>query len=387
MNRLVLVGTAALLSTPIAAQQSGTKPAPVKRSVLGATTNVHKIGSLYVAGQPQQDDIKQIAKRGIKRVITLRSKREVKWDEDGLVREAGMEFIRIPVTRPDRIADEQFDRVRSLLRESGPKPTLLHCGAATRVAAMWIPFRILDEGVDRETAIKESQQIGLSGGSLLSRALAYVDTHSQEKSVRPGINDRYLAKDLKVAEWVDRFEGESREVYSQRFVVLKACGLKKGMRVADIGSGTGLYTRLFSQAVGDEGWVFAVDIAPAFLQHINRKMATTGTNNVTGVLAAEDSVRLPPGSLDFAFICDTYHHFEYPRSTMKSLHRAMKPDATLVVIDFERIEGKSRPFVMGHVRAGKDVFQKEIEAAGFEKIEEVRIRGFQENYFLKFRRK
>ena len=30
------------------------------------------------------------------------------------------------------------------------------------------------------------------------------------ESVKPGINDRYLSPDMKVAEWVDRFEGESR---------------------------------------------------------------------------------------------------------------------------------------------------------------------------------
>jgi hypothetical protein len=58
----------------------------------------------------------------------------------------------------------------------------------------------------------------------------------------------------------------------------------------------------------------------------------------------------------------------------------------LVLIDFERIPGQSRPWIIDHVRAGKQEFRKEIEAAGFELVEEVPITGFQENYCLRFKR-
>jgi hypothetical protein len=57
-----------------------------------------------------------------------------------------------------------------------------------------------------------------------------------------------------------------------------------------------------------------------------------------------------------------------------------------VVVDFERIEGKSRDWLLEHVRAGKETFRKEIEAAGFEFVEEPTIEGLEENYFLKFRK-
>ena len=61
------------------------------------------------------------------------------------------------------------------------------------------------------------------------------------------------------------------------------------------------------------------------------------------------------------------------------------PSGTLIVIDFDRIPGKSREFILGHVRAGKGVFRSEIEAAGFEFVEEVELDGLKENYFLRFR--
>ena len=78
--------------------------------------------------------------------------------------------------------------------------------------------------------------------------------------------------------------------------------------------------------------------------------------------------------------------FEYPKSTMASLVKAMKPGAILTVVDIERIEGVSSEWIMGQVRAGKDVFRKEIEDAGLTLVEEVKFEGVKENYVLKFRK-
>ena len=205
-----------------------------------------------------------------------------------------------------------------------------------------------------------------------------------EESVKPGINRPYLDAELKVDDWLKRFEVESREVFHGRKAILKACGIKPGMRVADIGAGTGLFTRMFAQAVGPDGWVYAVDIAPAFLGHIHARAKHEGQANISTILCPEDSVGLPPESIDLAFVCDVYHHFEYPRSTMASLVKAMKPGATLVVIDFIRIEGVSSDWVFGHVRAGEEVFRKEIEDAGLEFKERIELPEVKDNYILRF---
>lgn len=208
----------------------------------------------------------------------------------------------------------------------------------------------------------------------------------KEESVKPGINDRFLANEMDIDEWLGRFEIESREVFSAREQVLKACNLKPGHRVADVGAGTGFYSRLFSNAVGKEGWVYSVDIAAPFLKHIHAKASKAKIDNLTCVLCSERSIGLPPNSVDLVFICDTYHHFEYPKSTLASIHRALKPGGTLVVIDFEKIKGKSREFIMGHVRDGKQVFREEISEAGFRFEREITLPEFKENYLLRFKK-
>ena len=209
----------------------------------------------------------------------------------------------------------------------------------------------------------------------------------EEPQVSPELNRTYVDPSLDVETWVQRFEGESREVFSARREVLKASGIKAGERVADVGAGTGLYTRLFAEAVGKTGWVYAVDISTAFLSHINETVARTGLDNVTAVLGQVDSIALPAESVDVAFVCDTYHHLEAVEPMLASVRRALAPGGRLIVVEFDRVEGKSRPWILDHVRAGKDVFRAEIEAAGFVFSREVVIDGFAENYFIVFDKK
>lgn len=205
-----------------------------------------------------------------------------------------------------------------------------------------------------------------------------------ESSVKPDVNAEFLKPDLQVTQWLERFEREGREIYDQREAITQAIGLRPGMRVADIGAGTGLFSPLFAQAVGPRGTVYAVDIAPDFVKHIEQRARATGLKNVRPVLCTERSVELPPNSVDVAFICDTYHHFEFPQSTMTSLHRALRRDGEVVLIDFKRIPGVSSEWTMNHVRAGQEVFEREIESAGFRKVNELDL--LKQNYFVRFRK-
>ena len=98
---------------------------------------------------------------------------------------------------------------------------------------------------------------------------------SQDASVKPGINSKFLDPKLNVEEWTKKFETESREIFLQREKIVAAAGLKLGMAMADIGAGTGLFTLHFAKAVGADGKVFAVEIAKNLLEHLT--LHVTGT--------------------------------------------------------------------------------------------------------------
>lgn len=205
-----------------------------------------------------------------------------------------------------------------------------------------------------------------------------------EKSVKPGINAEYLKPDLNVSNWVERFEKEGREIYDDREKIVAAARIRRGSEVADIGCGTGLFMPMLAAAAGPRGKLFAVDIVPEFLRLVGRRAAEAGLPNVQTVLCTERSVELPPQSIDSAFICDVYHHFEYPQQSLASLHRALRKNGEVFLIDFKRVPGVSSEWVLNHVRAGQEVVTAEFEAAGFQKVEEVPL--LKDNYILRFRK-
>lgn len=198
------------------------------------------------------------------------------------------------------------------------------------------------------------------------------------------INKRFLDPNLDVKTWVSRFEGHSREVSKYKAAIVKAMGLQPGQAIADVGAGTGLFMPLFAKGVGGKGSVYAVDISPRFLDHLRKRAKKEGLTNVKVVKGTATSVELPKRSVNVAFVCDTYHHFEQPAQTLASIHRALRPGGALVIVDFAKIPGKTRPWIMKHVRADEATVRKEVEAARFRFAGSLGVTQLKDNYAIKF---
>ena len=192
---------------------------------------------------------------------------------------------------------------------------------------------------------------------------------AQEESVKPGINDNFKNPD--VSYYVNLFEGEDRAIFKRRNEIIDVLQLEKGTDVADIGAGTGFFSRMMAHKVGRRGTVYAVDIAENFIEHIAELSKKEGLKNIKAIVCSERSVDLPENSIDVAFICDVYHHFEFPFDSMASLHKAMRPGGRLVIVDFERVKGVSRDWTLGHVRCGKGTVTDEVRDSGFDLVEEI----------------
>ena len=179
-------------------------------------------------------------------------------------------------------------------------------------------------------------------------------------------------------------EVESREVFNLRKQIVAACRLKPGLSVADVGAGTGLFTRLFAAEVAPGGTVYAADIAANFLKHIEATCKDAGIKNVKTVLCKVDSSELPPAAVDVVFLCDVYHHFEFPEKTLASLHAALKPGGRLVVVDYRREKG-IEPGMGFQARAGREGDRHSRDRSG--RIQTPRRRKFlKENYMIEFQR-
>lgn len=207
---------------------------------------------------------------------------------------------------------------------------------------------------------------------------------AQQQTITPTAKELNKSFDADASQWTERFEHEGRAIYDKRFQILDAMGLKPGMDVADIGAGSGLISRLIAQRVAPGGTVYAVDISKNMIDHITKTAAEEKIGNLKAVLGDPKSPKLAPNSVDAICIIDSYHHFEYPAEMLAEINKALRPDGVLMLIDFKRIDGVSRDYILKMVRAGEGTFTDEFQNAGFELVER-RDDMFPENYLLKFK--
>ena len=201
----------------------------------------------------------------------------------------------------------------------------------------------------------------------------------------PGPNDAYRDPRVSAAVWNHYFEDDGRgEIYQQRHAIVRLAAVKPGMRVADVGAGTGLFSMLLSDAVGPDGVVYAEEIVDRFSRYIAERAEHEKRPNVVSVLGTETGIGLPPHSVDLAFLCDVYHHFDHPAPMLASIRNALRDDGELFVVDFIRETGRSPEWVFEHVRASEATVKQEIERAGFVLL--AADHEFRDSYALRFRR-
>lgn len=160
-------------------------------------------------------------------------------------------------------------------------------------------------------------------------------------------------------DWLERPEREFEENSTQ---LLKNLNLNPGMQIADIGAGSGYYSKLISTRIGN-GKVYAVDIEPEMISFLNERIKLEKLSNIITVLGKETDVALPPSNLDLILLVDVYHEFSYPYEMAQSMYRALKSDGKLVLVEF-RAEDDEVPIKTIHKMSEAQAV-KELKAAGF----------------------
>jgi ubiquinone/menaquinone biosynthesis C-methylase UbiE len=158
-------------------------------------------------------------------------------------------------------------------------------------------------------------------------------------------------------------EGAERVARMQVARVIKSLVIPPGSKVADIGAGSGLFSRPIAEHIRPGGTVYAIDIDAGLLKIIDRRSQEAGLTNVKTVLAAPDDPAIPE-RVDLAFICDALHHIGNQAAWFKTLVKYLKADARIAVIDF------SEKWPVGHekMRYSLDDLDGWLKAIGFSRI-------------------
>jgi ubiquinone/menaquinone biosynthesis C-methylase UbiE len=181
-------------------------------------------------------------------------------------------------------------------------------------------------------------------------------------------------------EYIKSLEDPGREEWQKPEEVIEKLGLRLGDSVADIGAGSGYFTVRFARVVGPAGKVYAVDIEHEMLAYIAQRAKQDNLQNIQTVLADPHDPKLPPGSIDLVFICNTLHHISERAKYYPLLAQALKPGGRLVNIDFQKRQLPFGPPL--EMKIAKEAMIEEVKPAGLRLAKDYDFLPYQ--YFLIF---
>ena len=181
--------------------------------------------------------------------------------------------------------------------------------------------------------------------------------------------------------YIARLEDPTRDNYQKPQEVIRALNIKPGEVIADIGAGSGYFTFRLARPVGEKGRVYAVDVSPDMIVHLNRRVRDLDLKNVVTILCAPDDPLLADGSVDRFMICDTWHHIPGHAKYLAVLKRMLKPGGQVIMIDFKKAKTPVGPPM--ELRIDRDELVREMEANNFQLAAEHTFLEYQ--YFLVFK--
>jgi arsenite methyltransferase len=174
----------------------------------------------------------------------------------------------------------------------------------------------------------------------------------------------------KAEEWEKTLESPNRTATQKVAEVLSDLSLKPGMIVADIGAGSGFFSRPLAKAVAPNGKVYAVDIQQGLLDYINKRDTEENIHNIQTVLGEFDDPKLPVRNVDLAFINDVLHHIEHRAVYLKALGAYMKPSGRIAIIEMNKDDPNTGHKNQPELLVGREEIVGWMSDAGFKLVEE-----------------
>jgi len=181
--------------------------------------------------------------------------------------------------------------------------------------------------------------------------------------------------------WSQILEGSGRDQWQKPDEVIKQLNLRPGDVVADIGAGTGYFTRRFALAVGPQGKALGLEIEPSMVEHMRQEARRLNLTNYEAHLVKPDDPGLEPRSVDLIFLSNAYHHIGNRVDYFRRLSKSLKAEGRIVIVDFYQKPLPIGPRALEH-KVSEETIIKELRQAGYRLIRSLGFLPYQ--YFLEF---
>jgi len=119
--------------------------------------------------------------------------------------------------------------------------------------------------------------------------------------------------------------------------IIQRSGIKEGMRVLDLGCGSGAFTAFVARAVGEEGKVYALDIQPEMLKQLATKLSKSENEDIKNIeLVNSSAYELPfdDNSLDLVYMVTVLQEIPDRSKALQQIRRVLEPGGVLAVTEF-----------------------------------------------------
>lgn len=119
--------------------------------------------------------------------------------------------------------------------------------------------------------------------------------------------------------------------------IISRSGIKEGMKVLEVGCGSGAFTTFVARAVGDKGEVFALDIQPEMLKQIENKLKRPENKDIKNIRLIEgDALNMPlkDNYFDLVYSITVFQEIPDKHKALKEMKRVLKPKGILAITEF-----------------------------------------------------
>jgi len=115
--------------------------------------------------------------------------------------------------------------------------------------------------------------------------------------------------------------------------VIDHVDIHEGMKVMEMGPGTGFYTFEAARRAGPSGHVYAVDIKPGVIAILNRKIERAAAKNITTEVASAYEIPLPRENIDRVFMVHVLPEIPDKQKALGEIRRVLKKEGLLTLAE------------------------------------------------------
>ncbi len=115
--------------------------------------------------------------------------------------------------------------------------------------------------------------------------------------------------------------------------VIDCFGIREGMKILEVGPGSGFFTFELAKYVGQPGHVYAVDIEPKMIRLLEKRIKREKIENITAKTASAYEIPLPNNSVDFVFMGGVLGEIPDKQKALGEMKRVLKEGGFLAVME------------------------------------------------------